>query len=87
MQTHFSEQASIDAASTQAVVNQSIQLELEAETILPCTCLLEKVEDLFRVEQLVTQELLSEKNQPNSTHNDFPRNSDNTFCIKLGELT
>ena len=43
MQTHFSEQASIDAASTQAAVNQSIQQELEAETILPSYFPLDKV--------------------------------------------
>ena len=85
MQTHFSEQASIDAASTQALTNESMQLE--SSTILPCSCLLDKVEELLRVEQLVTKELLSEKYKPDSTCQDFPSTEDKSHSIKLGELT
>lgn len=59
MQTHLSEQISIDAISTQAVISQSIQNIDESSGLLTtCNCLVENVEELIKVEQLITKELL-----------------------------
>ena len=50
MQTHLSEQASLDATSTQAVTNQSLQVAEEPSRLLACNCLLENVDELIKIE-------------------------------------
>ncbi len=50
MQTHFSEQASLDAISTQAVANLSLPEQLETPALGPWTGLLENVDDLLQIE-------------------------------------
>lgn len=57
MQTHFSEQVSLDRISTQAVADMSLQQELEPTG--PCTCLIDQVNSMLQAEQVVTQQLLS----------------------------
>ncbi len=51
MQTHFSEQLSLDAISTQAVANLSLLPEqLETPALGPWDNLLENVDELLRIE-------------------------------------
>ena len=57
MQTHFSEQVSLDRISTHAVTDMSLQQELEPTG--PCTCLIDHVDGMLHAEQVVTQQLLS----------------------------